>query len=55
MQLWFYIATIVTVAILHVFNSLALPFGPLNSYSIYAAYRMPSCNGGTDTMRWPSS
>ncbi len=34
--LWFYIATIVTVAILHVFNSLALPAGPLKSYSVYA-------------------
>jgi cytochrome c oxidase cbb3-type subunit I/II len=34
--LWFYIATIVTVALLHVFNSLALPFGALDSLSIYA-------------------
>ncbi|MEM9082572.1 MAG: cytochrome-c oxidase, cbb3-type subunit I [Planctomycetota bacterium] len=34
--LWFYIATIVTVTILHVFNSLAVPAGPLKSYSIYA-------------------
>jgi cytochrome c oxidase cbb3-type subunit I/II len=35
--LWFYIATIVTVAILHVVNSLAIPvFGStLKSYSIY--------------------
>ncbi len=34
--LWFYIATIVTVAMLHVFNSLAVPAGPLKSYSVYA-------------------
>ncbi len=34
--LWFYIATIVTVAVLHVFNSLAVPAGPLKSYSVYA-------------------
>ncbi len=34
--LWFYIATIVTVAILHVFNSLVIPAGWLKSYSIYA-------------------
>jgi cbb3-type cytochrome c oxidase subunit I len=34
--LWFYIATIVTVAVLHVGNSLALPTGALKSYPIYA-------------------
>ncbi|HVZ76780.1 MAG TPA: cytochrome-c oxidase, cbb3-type subunit I [Gemmatimonadaceae bacterium] len=34
--LWFYIASIVTVAILHIFNNLAIPAGPLKSYSIYA-------------------
>lgn len=34
--LWFYIASIVTVALLHIFNNLALPVGPLKSYSIYA-------------------
>jgi cytochrome c oxidase cbb3-type subunit I/II len=34
--IWFYIASIVTVAILHIFNNLALPVGPLKSYSIYA-------------------
>jgi len=32
---WFYIATIVTVAVLHVVNSLALPISGLKSYSIY--------------------
>ncbi len=34
--LWFYIATIVTVAILHIFNNLVIPAGPLKSYPIYA-------------------
>ncbi len=34
--LWFYIATIVTVAVLHVFNSLIVPVGLFKSYSIYA-------------------
>jgi cytochrome c oxidase cbb3-type subunit I/II len=34
--LWFYIASIVTVAILHIFNNLSLPVAPFKSYSIYA-------------------
>jgi cytochrome c oxidase cbb3-type subunit I/II len=34
--LWFYIASIVTVAILHIFNNLSLPAAPFKSYSIYA-------------------
>ncbi len=34
--LWFYIATIVTVAILHVFNNLVVPAGLFKSYSVYA-------------------
>ncbi|MBL8963862.1 MAG: cytochrome-c oxidase, cbb3-type subunit I [Phycisphaeraceae bacterium] len=34
--LWFYIASIVTVTVLHVFNSLALPVGLFKSYSVYA-------------------
>ncbi|MBP1841561.1 cytochrome-c oxidase, cbb3-type subunit I [Formosa algae] len=34
--IWFYIATFVTVAVLHIFNSLALPVGVLKSYSVYA-------------------
>jgi cytochrome c oxidase cbb3-type subunit I/II len=33
---WFYLASIVTVALLHIFNSLAIPAGALKSYSIYA-------------------
>lgn len=34
--IWFYIATAITVAVLHIFNSLALPAGAFKSYSIYA-------------------
>ena len=34
--LWFYIASIVTVALLHIFNNLSIPAGPLKSYSVYA-------------------
>ncbi len=34
--IWFYIATFVTVAILHIFNSLELPVSLFKSYSIYA-------------------
>jgi cytochrome c oxidase cbb3-type subunit I/II len=34
--LWFYIATIVTVTVLHVFNSLVVPIDPTKSYSVYA-------------------
>ena len=34
--IWFYIATIVTVAMLHIVNSLAVPVSLTKSYSIYA-------------------
>jgi len=34
--IWFYLATFVTVAVLHVFNSLELPVSALKSYSVYA-------------------
>ena len=34
--LWFYIATIVTVTMLHVFNSLSIPATWTKSYSVYA-------------------
>ena len=34
--IWFYIASIVTVAILHIFNNLSVPADFLKSYSIYA-------------------
>lgn len=34
--IWFYLATFVTVAVLHIFNSLELPVNALKSYSVYA-------------------
>lgn len=34
--IWFYIATWVTVAMLHIVNSFEIPFSPLKSYSWYA-------------------
>jgi cytochrome c oxidase cbb3-type subunit I/II len=34
--IWFYISTAITVAVLHIFNSLEMPAGPFKSYSIYA-------------------
>jgi cytochrome c oxidase cbb3-type subunit I/II len=34
--IWFYIATAITVAILHIFNSLEVPASMTKSYSIYA-------------------
>ncbi len=34
--IWFYIASIVTVALLHIFNNLSVPAGLFKSYSIYA-------------------
>jgi cytochrome c oxidase cbb3-type subunit I/II len=34
--IWFYIATIVTVAMLHIFNSLNLPVSLFKSYPVYA-------------------
>lgn len=34
--LWFYISTIITVAVLHIFNSIELPVSYLQSYPVYA-------------------
>ncbi len=34
--IWFYIATVVTVAVLHIVNSLAIPISLVKSYPIYA-------------------
>ena len=34
--LWFYIATVVAIAVLHIFNNLVVVAGPFKSYSIYA-------------------
>lgn len=34
--IWFYLATLITVAVLHIFNNLELPISSFKSYSIYA-------------------
>jgi cytochrome c oxidase cbb3-type subunit I/II len=34
--IWFYIATLVTIAVLHIFNNLEIPVSAFKSYSIYA-------------------
>ena len=34
--IWFYIATIIAIAVLHIFNSLAIPAGLFKSYSVYS-------------------
>jgi cytochrome c oxidase cbb3-type subunit I/II len=34
--IWFYIATALTVAVLHITNSMTMPAGPFKSYSMYA-------------------
>lgn len=34
--IWFYLATFVTVAVLHIVNSMSIPVGALKSYSVYA-------------------
>ena len=34
--IWFYIATFITIAVLHIFNSLELPVSAMKSYSVYA-------------------
>jgi len=34
--IWFYLATLITVAVLHIFNNLELPVMAFKSYSIYA-------------------
>jgi len=34
--IWFYLATFITVAVLHIFNSLELPISAFKSYSVYA-------------------
>jgi cytochrome c oxidase cbb3-type subunit I/II len=34
--IWFYLATVVTVAVLHIVNSIEIPVSALKSYSVYA-------------------
>jgi len=34
--LWFYLSTFITVAVLHIFNNLAIPVSAMKSYTVYA-------------------
>jgi cytochrome c oxidase cbb3-type subunit I/II len=34
--IWFYIATVITIAVLHITNSMEMPWGWMKSYSMYA-------------------
>jgi cytochrome c oxidase cbb3-type subunit I/II len=47
--IWFYIATIVTVAVLYIVNHLSFPTSLTHSYPILAACRTRSCSGGMGT------
>ena len=48
--IWFYIATIVTIAVLHIVNALVIPVSLTRGYSASsAASRTRSCSGGTGT------
>jgi cbb3-type cytochrome oxidase subunit 1 len=54
---WFYLAFIITVAMLHVVNNLDMPVSLLGSksYPLSPGCRMRWCSGGTATTRWASS
>jgi cytochrome c oxidase cbb3-type subunit 1 len=53
---WFFGAFIITVALLHIVNSLAMPVGGMTkSYSAYAGVSTRWCSGGTATTRSASS
>ena len=54
--LWFYIATIVAIAVLHIFNNLVVVAGPVQELlDLRRACRTRSCSGGTATTPSPSS
>ena len=53
--IWFYIATFVTVAVLHVVNSFEMPATILKVTRYMPVYSMRWFNGGMVTMRWHSS
>ena len=50
--IWFYIATFVTVAVLHITNSLAMPVSMFKSYSIYAGVQDALVQWWYGTTRW---
>ena len=54
---WYFMAFIVVVAVLHIFNNISVPisWGSTKSYVVWAGVRTRWCSGGTDTTRSPSS
>ncbi len=54
---WFYLAFIVTIAMLHITNNLTIPVSiySTKSYIVWSAFRTPWCSGGTAITRWASS
>jgi len=54
---WFYLAFIITVAMLHVVNNLSIPVSVFGSKSVqvFSACRMRWCNGGMATTPWAFS
>ena len=53
--LWFYIATVIAIAVLHIFNSLEVPAGMLKSYSVYAGVQDAFMQWWYGQTRWRSS
>ena len=51
---WFFGAFIITVAVLHIFNSAPCPRACFTLTRPMPVCRMPWCSGGMDTMRWAS-
>jgi cytochrome c oxidase cbb3-type subunit 1 len=54
---WFYLAFIVTIALLHLVNNAAMPVSLLNhrSYSAFSGVQDAWCSGGMGTTPWASS
>jgi cbb3-type cytochrome c oxidase subunit I len=52
--LWFWIATILTIAMLHIVNNPRCRSPGRSPTRYWAASSTPTCSGGTDTTRWAS-
>ena len=50
--IWFYIATAITVALLHIVNSLEVPAALSRATRFTPVFRTRWCNGGMGTMPW---
>lgn len=54
---WFFLAFIVTIAMLHIVNNLSIPVSIFGSKSVqvFSGFKMPWFSGGTATTLWASS